>query len=189
MRRTAAACETNLAVIANEAKPSRSRALFGRWTSMDGFGFASKWRRSKLMIENRRRPAAPCDWSEARNVEYTTIVRCGRSCLSRGPSLSQRPARSRGRRSRGPASSLDARLDRHRQWRPQPLRGRHRAREFGQGSPGRRAGRQFQQSVQPAGHRRHDHRLQPLLASRPHCSPSCRRTCRNAPAASASPPR
>ena len=44
----------------------------------------------------------------------------------------------------------------------------------GQNPEGRRAGRQFQQLVEPAGHRHHDHRLTTPRQERRRCSPSCR---------------
>ena len=135
----------------------------------------------------RRRSSRPrrTDDDGERHAERSTNWRRWRAWLRRGAVvLGAAPARAR-KRARRPAPSPDARLDHHRQWRSQPLRGRRRAGLVGQDPEGRRARRQFQQLVQPAGHRRHDHRLQSLDPTRRRCSPSCRRICRNAPAASA----
>ncbi len=59
----------------------------------------------------------------------------------------------------------------------------------GQDPEGRRAGRQFQQPLEPA---RHGRRRSSTTIPRPRrrrCSPNCRSACRNVPAASASPRR
>ena len=108
------------------------------------------------------------------------------------PLLARRRRPSSASRPRAPQDVLEdlhhhTDADHHgaRQRRPESLRGRRRAGLGGQDQEGRRAGRQFQQLVQPARHRQHDRRLQSRDQDRRRCSPRCRAICRNARAASA----